>query len=222
MVFLDERNPPFLTVDVASKVALSMTPVMVTLAPWTIVVPVPAEAFSPERTPALRSAPAIRTLPVETPFASTLPTARLPPADTLDRRLVRLVCAVVLLVFLVRAAEDADAASSAEVMLTPPVPMSVALPPAAMSDPVMARVLPALTLKFPPLVRVVPLNVSVLVFEDEKFFLPVRAEVLVVSVVVTPVMLTLRPAESEASPPAETRAASRVKSRPALTTRLPV
>ena len=166
VVFLDERNPPFLTMDVASKVALSMTPVMVTLAPWTIVVPVPAEAFSPERTPAFKSAPAMVTLPVETPFASTLPTARVPPADTLDRRLVRLVSDVVLLVFLVRAAEDADAASSAEVMLTPPVPMRVALPPAAMSEPVMARVLPALTVRFPPLVSVVPLNVSVLLDED--------------------------------------------------------
>ena len=128
VTFLESR-PDFLTFEVASKVALSMTPVMVTLLPWTTAVP-----------PADRSAPAIRTLPVETPFASTDPTARLPPAVMVERRLVRLVCAVVLLVFLVLALLLADAASSAEVMLTPPVPMSVALPPAAMSDPVMARV----------------------------------------------------------------------------------
>ena len=116
----------------------------------------------------------------------------------------------------------ADAASRPEVMLTPPVPMSVALPPAAMSEPLMASWLPAMTERFPPLVSVVPLKVSVLLDELLTFFLPVRAEALVVSVVVTPVMETFRLAESDASPPAETRAASRMRSRPAETTRLPV
>jgi hypothetical protein len=89
--------------------------------------------------------------------------------------------------------------------------------------------LPALTERFPPVVSVVPLKVSVLVallvvvtFLERKPFLTVRLEALVVSVVVTPVMVTSRPAESDASPPALTLAAVSVRSRPAETTRLPL
>ena len=56
--------------------------------------------------------------------------------------------------------------SSAEVMLTPFVPVSVALPPAAMSEPLMVRAFPAATVRFPPLVSVVPLKVWVVVLAE--------------------------------------------------------
>jgi hypothetical protein len=91
-----------------------------------------------------------------------------------------------------------------------------------MSEPLMVRAFPAATLRLPPLVRVVPLKVCVLLLELLLFFLLVRLEADVVSVVVTPVMVTSRPAESAASPPALTLAAVSVRSRPAETTRLPV
>jgi hypothetical protein len=145
VTFLDAK--PFLTVRlVASNVALSMTPVTVTLWPTSVVAPV-----------AERSAPAMVTAP------AVEPTPRLPPAVTVERRLVRLVSEVVLLFFFDLSALSADAASVAETIETPFVPVSVTLPPAAMSEPLTVSVLPALTDRLPPVVSVVPLKVSVLV-----------------------------------------------------------
>jgi hypothetical protein len=189
----------------ASNVALSMTPETVTLWPTSVVVP-----------PAERSAPAMLTAPAVEPTPSD------PPAVTFERRLVRLVSAVVLLFFFDLNALSADAASVAEVMLTPFVPVRTALPPATMSEPLTLSRLPAATLRLPPVARLVPLNVCVLLDEDALVFLPVRDDEAVVSVVVTPVMLTSRPAERLASPPALTLAAESVRSRPALTIRVPV
>jgi hypothetical protein len=54
--------------------------------------------------------------------------------------LVRLVSAVVVLFFFDLNALSAEAASVAETIETPPAPISVALPPLAMSEPLIVRV----------------------------------------------------------------------------------
>ena len=189
VTFFESR--PFLTVRlVASNVALSMTPLIETDCPTRVVVPL-----------ALRSAPAMVTVPPAEAFSDARPpetlepTPRLPPAVMVVRRLVLAVSDVVADLRFDVNAMAALLFSSAEVMLTPFTPVSVALPPAAMSEPLMVSVLPAATERLPPLVRLVPLNVCVLLLEDvvvtffeRKPFLTVRLEASVVSVVVTPVM----------------------------------